>query len=85
MSRVISYKDLIKQRVHWNKAIKRAKFFHGEELIVFAENTALDYTRWLDTFRRDPIKATLEQCAQNLMQLEAIQYVMEERCAVASK
>lgn len=79
MSRLITYRDLVRQRIKWNKALKRAKFFRGEEFFDYAGNTAVEYHKWIDECRKHCDKAAAEQAAELLMQLQAIQDVMEER------
>lgn len=79
MSKVITYPQLVRERVRWNKALKRARYFHGDELLNFAENTAIEYGRWVDEYRKMPVKDALNQTADQLMQLQAIQDVLEQR------
>jgi hypothetical protein len=79
VSRLTSYRDLVRQRARWTKAVKVAKSFHGGELIDYAQSTAIEYAHWLDEHRKAPLRATLEQAADCLMQLQAVQDVLEER------
>lgn len=79
MSRLASYRDLVRERLRWTKAVKIAKSFRGGELIDYAQSTAIDYGKWLDEYRKSPIRASLEQAADRLMQLQAVQDVLEER------
>lgn len=79
MSRLASYRDLVRERLRWTKAVKVAKGFHGGDLLDYAQSTAIEYAHWLDEYRRTPVRASLEQAAESLMQLQAVQDVLEER------
>lgn len=82
MSKLITYPQLVRERVRWNKARKRAGAFHGDELLDLAGNTAIEYARWIDEYRKASAKAALDQTADALMQLQAIQDVLEQRAAL---
>lgn len=82
MSKLITYPQLVRERVRWAKARKRAGFFHGDDLLDFAGSTAIEYGRWVDEYRKAPVKAVLDQTADALMQLQAIQDVLEQRAAL---
>lgn len=79
MSRLASYRDLVRERLRWTKAVKIAKSFHGGELLDYAQSTAIEYAHWLDEYRKAPIRASLAEAGQRLMQLQAVQDVLEDR------
>jgi hypothetical protein len=79
VSRAIAYPQLVRQRVRWARALKRARFFHGGDLLDYGINTAVEYGRWVDEYRKTPVAAALDQMAEQLMQMQAIQEVLEQR------
>jgi hypothetical protein len=80
MSRLTSYRDLVRERLRWTKAVKVAKAFRGDELLDYAQSTTIEYDYWLDEYRKAHARDALEQAAERLMQLQAAQDVLEERC-----
>lgn len=81
MSRLVTYRDLIRQRVEWNKALKTAKFFRGSQLLDYALNVDVEYASLVDEYRKGASPDILAAMAKQLMQLQAIQDVLEERAA----
>lgn len=79
MSRLVSYRDLVRQRSKWTKALKVAKSFALPELLDYAQSTAIDYSRWIDEYRREGVEAPLKEANLALMQLQAVQDTLEER------
>lgn len=81
MTRIIAYADVVRQRVRWNRAIKIAKSFHGDDLRDYAQTTSIEYGKWIDRYFGETVDAAdaLDQVSEQLMQLQAIQDVIEAR------
>lgn len=81
MTRIIAYRDVVRQRVRWNRAVKAAKSFHGEQLRAYAQSCAIEYGQWVDRYFDGALNVgdALDQVSEQLMQMQAIQDVLEER------
>jgi hypothetical protein len=81
MNRVVAYKDLVKSRVHWTKALRRANALSTSDLLDYAITTDVEHGFWIDEYRKAHDMAALEQVDLQLMQLQAIQEVLRNRAA----
>jgi len=79
MSRLAAYAKVAKQRVRWGQATRNARFFRGDDLRDYALNVANEYTRWVDAFFNTPREDVLDEIADRLMQLQAIQEELARR------
>lgn len=81
MTRLVTYTDIVRQRIRWNKSLKNARHLHGDELLDYALNTGIEYMKLIDDYRRFPQDSVLDHVAEQLMQLQAIQDILEQRQA----